>query len=164
MADKVTINLTGLDAIAKAFKGKLPIIRVGILGNDARSMQVQGKDGNFTTQVSSNATIGAAHEFGTSTMPQRSFLRMPLQTKLDKAIEKSDMKKTEYLNEVIKTKSIRVFMGKIAVLAKAVIKEAFLTGGFGKWAKWKNPKYTNNTGQILVNTQQLRDSISSEVK
>jgi len=152
MAVKVVIKLDGLESIAKAFKNKLPVVRIGVLGKDTRS------DGK------TNAEIGAAHEFGTSTIPQRSFLRMPLIEKLDSELDKSDLKKEDYLKEVIKTKSIVRFMKRIAKAAEAVVSQAFSTGGFGKWARWKNPNYKNNSGQLLVDTAQLRDSISSEVK
>lgn len=165
MSDKVTINLTGLDALAKAFKGKLPVVKIGILGNsDSRTAQVQGLDGNFTTESSSNTTIGAAHEYGTTSIPQRSFLRVPLMDHLDKAIEKSGLKKQDYLKEVIKTKSILVWMKQVAIIAEAVVKEGFLTRGYGKWAPWKNPGYSNNTGQVLMDTTQLSKSITTEVK
>jgi phage gpG-like protein len=88
---------------------------------------------------------------------------MPLNEKLGPEIDKSDLKQEDYLKEVIKTKSVKTWMQKVGVLAEKVIAEAFATGGFGKW-KPHSPGYENNTGDILVDTTQLRDSISSEVK
>src|SRR5208282_3165840 len=142
MADQ--IKLDGLEALIKACKGKLPVARVGILG----------KTNSRTGTEGSNATVGAAHEFGTTTMPQRSFLRMPLQEKLNGAINKSGLTEDVVLREVIKTRSVKLWLQKIGVLAEGIILEAFASNGFGKWAKWKNPDYKNNTGNVLVDTQQ----------
>lgn len=160
----VQLNTKALDKLIRVFKGEMPTVRVGILGqHNTRTMQVQKASGKFNTVTSSNAEIGAAHEFGTSKVPQRSFLRMPLTEKLNGEITKAGGYKDETIKQVIRDGSIRVYMQKIAALAEAVVLDAFRTGGFGKWAPHK-PGYTNNTGQILIDTQQLRDSISSEVK
>lgn len=160
----VQLNTKALDDLIRVFKGEMPVARVGILGQgNARTMQVQNASGKFDTVTSSNAEIGAAHEYGTSKMPQRSFLRMPLMEKLNGEIEKSGGYKDETIKEVIRNRSIKPYMQKIAALAEAIVLDAFNTNGFGKWAPHK-PGYTNNTGQILVDTQQLHNSISSEVK
>jgi phage gpG-like protein len=49
-------------------------------------------------------------------------------------------------------------------LAEGISKGAFDTQGYGKWPDWKNPNYTNNANQVLVDTGQLVGSITSEVK
>lgn len=150
--DDVTMNVKGLDQILKALKGRLPVARVGILGSQARS----GSKGI------TNATVGAAHEFGTSKMPQRSFLRVPIAEHLDKKLESSGALDKDVLNEVVKSGNVLPWVTKVAALAEGIVLEAFDTGGFGKWPKWKGD-YSNNTGNILVDTQQLRNSISYDV-
>jgi hypothetical protein len=163
--EKDTINFN--DKVLKrliAALGNVPTARVGILGSsDARSMQVQNNQGKLVTETSSNATIGAAHEFGTSTLPQRSFLRQPLTEHLAKELEKSGAFTEETLKKVIASGSARPWTEKVAVAAEAVVGEAFATNGFGKWAPHA-AGYENNSGNILVDTTQLRDSITSEVK
>jgi phage gpG-like protein len=154
--DTVTINVKGLDQLLKALKAGPPIARVGILGDKT----ARSGDGSFQT----NAEIGAAHEFGTSKMPARSFLRVPISQNLQKEMENSGALDKKTLNEVVKQGSVLPWVKKIAILAEGIVADAFDTGGFGKWPGWKNPNYTNNSGQLLVDTKQLRDSITSEVK
>lgn len=150
-----TLDTKNMDAIIKSLKGELPRARVGILSNKA----------NRTTVGPNNPTIGAAHEFGTSTgIPQRSFLRVPISEHLQKSMEKSGAFTKEALKEVVRQKSVIPWVKTVAALAEDIVTEAFASGGFGKWPAWKNPNYENNTGQLLKNTQQLSRSISSEVK
>lgn len=155
MAENETIQIRGLDQLLKALSAKPPKARVGILGGSG--VRKEGKG-------SSNAEIGAAHEYGTSKLPQRSFLRIPIQENLEKEMEKSNLFSPDVFKEVIKEGSVLPWMEKVAICAEACVEDAFATGGGGKWPSWKTPGYENNTGQILVDTTQLRDSITSEVK
>lgn len=151
--DETTLNVTGLDKLLKALKQKPPVARVGILGD---------KDVRSTGDSPSNATIGASHEFGTSKLPQRSFLRVPLSDKLTNEIGVSGALNEGVLKEVMAERSVIPWLRKIAILAEGIVSEAFDTGGFGKW-KPSNMKYKKNH-ETLVETQQLRNSITSEVK
>lgn len=145
---KVEINTKNLDRLAKAFK-QMPKTRVGIMGDtDARG------DGL------SNATIGAIHEFGHG-VPQRSFLRQPLIDGLNDAIEEGV--DTVEVEEIIESGTLVPFFKKLGIIAETVVNNAFNTGGNGKWPKWITPGYKNNTGMLLVDTQQLQDSITSVV-
>lgn len=147
-----SLKIDGLDEILKALKNP-PRVRIGVLGKGARP-------GSQTD----NATIGAAHEFGTATLPRRSFLRVPLADNLGERLENSGiLDKTAITRELIETGSVRGFMQVVAITAEEVVQDAFATGGNGKWKQWSNPNYTNNTGMILLDTQQLRESITSEV-
>jgi phage gpG-like protein len=155
--DASTVNIKGLDQILKALKAKPPVCRIGILGStNAR----QGKSGV------TNATVGAVHEFGAPgrNIPQRSFLRVPLTDNLEKYLEQAGAFDKDVLAEVIKQGSVIPWMKKVAATAKQIVGEAFDTGGFGRWPAWKDPNYTNEGGQLLVDTQSLRDSITTEVK
>lgn len=147
------VDTKKLDALIKALKESKARGRIGILGPSVRS--VDGKAVN-------NAVIGAAHEFGTSKLPQRSFLRMPLADRLPQEVLKAGLLDKDVVTEVIKTKSVVPWLKKIMVLANSVVLEAFDTGGFGKWqpSNMKNKK----NAQTLVETGQLRDSITTEVK
>jgi phage gpG-like protein len=160
MSDEtVTLKIRGLDQLVKALKAKPPVARVGILGDKTSR---EPAEGNASTPT--NAEIGASHEFGTSASPKRSFLVTPISEQLDKEMLKSGALDKEVLSEVIKQGSLLPWVKKIAALAEGIVVDAFDTGGFGKWKGWKNPNYTNNAGEILVDTKQLRDSITSEVK
>lgn len=154
-----SINVKGLDQLLKAFKAKLPVARVGILGTHTSRVAKPGEKNHPT-----NAEIGAAHEFGTSKMERRSFLRMPISENLQKEMEIQNLLNKDAMAKVIKSGSIIPWMEGVAISALACVKDAFASNGGGKWAPWKNPNYTNNTGQILVDTTDLRDSNTWEVK
>lgn len=152
MSDDVTLKVDGLDKLLKALKSKPPVARVGILGSkNARS----GKE-------NSNATVGAAHEFGTSKLPMRSFLRVPLTDNLQKYMEKSGLLDKEAMELVIKQGSLVPWIKKVAIIGESIVLDAFSTGGFGKWKPSNMDKKL--VKMTLVETQQLRNAITSEVK
>lgn len=162
MGDETIILKTdGLDKLIKSLHGKTPTIRVGVLGSKASRAAPAGSQEN-----PNNAEVGATHEFGSPTegVPQRSFLRIPISDNLDKKLTESGAFDPDTLSKVVKQGTVTPWMKKIAIIAENIVSEAFDTGGFGKWPRWKNKKYKNNTGQILVDTAQLRNSITSEVK
>lgn len=147
-----TVNLSELEKFIEAYADVDGNIgRIGVLGDST----VRAED------TSSNAAIGLLHEFGTERMPQRSFLRMPLITQLQKKLEQSGAFNKEALRNVIREGSFRNYIEKIMITGEAVIAEAFATGGFGAWkpSNMANKKVQ----QTLVETQQLRDSITSQV-
>ena len=155
--DEDTVNVKGLDQLIKALKAKVPVARVGILGSKTyRKSEGAGQP--------TNAEIGAAHEFGTTKIPQRSFLRVPIANNLEKEMNSKGMLDKDTLNEVVKSGTLMPWMEKVAIAAEACVSDAFATGGDGKWPAWKNPNYENNANMLLVDTTQLRESITSEVK
>ena len=151
--DTVEFNDKGLQQLLKAFSGnETPFIEVGILADKtARS----GAD-------STNAEIGMKHEFGTSYLPERSFLRMPLKDHLAPRLEAAGITDPDVIKKVLKDGTLIPFMKQIAVVAQDTVLEAFKTGGFGQWAP---SDMTNKTvHQTLVETTQLRDSITAVVE
>lgn len=138
------LNTSGLDKLIKMLKGNLPSLKIGIFGD------------------SRNAEIGSYHEFGTSKMPKRSFLREPMIDGFEKALENSGAFDKDALKDVMAEKSIKPWLEKAAVVAEGVVAEAFANGGNGNWAPWVKG-YENNTGQLLIDTQQLRNSITTKV-
>lgn len=147
----VELNTKNLEKLLKALKGKLPTARVGILGDSGRS---GGK--------ATNAEIGAHHEFGTTKLPQRSFLRIPIQDNLDKVLKASGAFDKDVVRQIITQGSVVPFLKKVAIVAEGIVADAFATGGFGKWKPSDMRRKTN--AQTLVETAQLRNSITSEVK
>lgn len=145
-----TMDLSGLDNLIKALKDSKPVGRIGILGDGA------AREGEV-----SNAEIGLAHEFGTERLPMRSFLRMPLSTELYKRLAVKGAFDKQAKKDILKQGSIVPWLKKVMITAEAIVLEAFSTTGFGMW-KPSNMKYKQNK-QTLVETQQLRDSITSEV-
>ncbi len=153
--DKTEINVDGLDKLLKAFKNP-PQLNVGILGGGARAPSKAGEKRALT-----NAEIGAFHEFGTSKLPQRSFLRVPLINHLNKRLIESGVLGKDEIKEAIKSGTMIPVMLKVGIVAEQIVADAFDTGGFGEWRPSNMSKKQNH--QTLVETQQLRDSITSEV-
>jgi phage gpG-like protein len=152
---KVDFNDKRIKDLIRTFKGKMPTVRVGILASkDSRNSQGQG--GLTNTQV------GMFHEFGTSKVPRRSFLRMPLSTQLKPALDAAGIFDRKALDQVAQTKSLSPWLERIGIVAESVVLEAFHSGGYGEWVPWKTG-YMNHAGMILVDSTQLRDSIGSEV-
>ena len=148
---KDKIDIKGLDVLEKLLRRNKISVKVGILGND----DSRGEEGT------SNAAIGLIHEFGTENVEQRSFLRMPLEETFSHKLEAAGAFDRKTIQKVIKEKSFKTMAKKIGIVAEECIQDAFDTGGFGKW-KLSNYKLKKNS-QTLVETTQLRKSISSEV-
>lgn len=151
--DAVEMNTKDLDKLIKAISGDLPYARVGVLGQS-----------NNRDNGGSNATIGAAHEYGTTTLPQRSFLRIPISEQMGRYMESTKLFTEDAFKVLIKEGSFKNYVKMLGVIGEQIVSDAFASGGFGAWKSWKNKNYTNNANQILVDTHQLRDSITSDVK
>lgn len=153
--DTITINTKTLDDLMAAFRGKLPVARVGIIGSKSPA-----RKGALT-----NANIGYKHEFGdpSNNLPMRSFLRVPITEKLEKYLAQYGAFKDTAIKQIIKEKSIVSFMKDLGLTAEQIVIDAFSSNGFGQWAPWSG-NYKSKTGDILVDTQQLRNSITSDVE
>jgi|AntAceMinimDraft_6_1070360.scaffolds.fasta_scaffold00196_19 phage gpG-like protein len=147
-----TVDTKTMVKIEKMFGQDFPQILIGIMGEKA-----QRKDEDKLT----NADIGLVHEFGTENIPQRSFLMLPLQEKFDQYVKKSGIMSKNTLKEIVKEGGLESLAKKLALIAERVVLDAFDTGGFGQWppSNMKNKKVQ----QTLVETQQLRDSITTKV-
>lgn len=147
----VKYNNSGLKNIINGMK-KNYAARVGILGDKNNR-----EDGVLT-----NAEIGAVHEFGSISrkIPRRSFIRLPLEVKLPDWIKKHG---DDYFVFAEKD-ALDVFYTGLGLDAEGMIAEAFETGGFGTWEP-DSPRTIQRKGsdKILIDTSELRNSISSEV-
>lgn len=139
-----------LAKLIRMTKGKLPVARVGILG---RTNSRDGKKGN--------AEIGAKHEFGHEGMPVRSFLRVPIAEHYKEYLQKSGAFDEDAIKNALAEGTLVPWMKKVGIIAEAIVSDGFDTGGFGKWEP-SNMEIKKNK-QTLVETQQLRNSITSEV-
>jgi len=126
----------------------------------ARFALPTGDHGTVTTE--SNAEIGAKHEFGIG-VPQRSFLRMPLENKLPEFVEKTVKEPEELIKDSLKNSTLAPLMMALATACEATIQGAFETGGFGNWPA-HSPTTKSISGKLLDETGQLRKAIKTEVK
>lgn len=141
----VQLNLDGINDLLKKF-ANMPDVKIGILNDKKRS------DGM------GNAELGLIHEMGLGSNPQRSFLRMPLNTKMPEMIKNN----LEFLEEKMVEEGVEAVAETLGRMGVEVVQSAFDSDGFGHWEK-HSPGYENNTGNVLVDTTQLRRSIESEV-
>ena len=164
MATTFKLNTKGLDDLVRTLGNTANMkVQVGILeSTDARTTQMQSKSGAFKTVDSSNATIGAAHEFGSSNLPCRSFLRIPLIDNLGKTLQKERVVNEKLVDQATKQRTIEPIIKAIGETAVAIVKQAFVDQGPG-WAQHAD-SYTNATGTILHDTGQLKESITFQIK
>lgn len=149
---KITQNFKLLEQLNKNSKEKF-IAKVGILGNK-----------NNRNDENTNALIGAVHEFGSvsKNIPRRSFLNDPLMLKA-KEINQVIAKNTA--ENLLKKNGMATIFRQVGAKAEQIVQLAFSSGGFGKWQPL-NPKTISRkkSSSILIDSAELRKSISSEVK
>jgi phage gpG-like protein len=157
MSAKITMKFddSNLKRLARELQNN-KYVKVGVLSKD-QARSIQGSD------TQSNADIGALHEFGSIGLkiPKRSFLNMPINENSNRIVKAvSASIKANIMNTDINQHA----MEAAGVAAEGIVQQAFETGGFGKWAPL-SPITIQNKGSetILVDTGQLRQSISSEV-
>jgi len=150
-------DFTKLDNLVKNLSKKI-YVDIGVLSETNETVE-----GGKTI-----AGIGALHEFGTDkagrgdggTIPERSFIRMPLETgqnDIEKAIEPK-------IKKFITEKNIEGLFELIGIAGEARIQEAFDTAGFGEWEP--NAESTikaKGSDSPLIDDGTLRKSITSKV-
>lgn len=139
----VEFKMDGLNAFVKTLKSNSAVARVGIL------------------QDPKLATIGSFQEFGTSTIPVRSFLRVPISDHLASKMENSADFTVGDLTAVIKTSSLDPWLQIIGKMGMEISKESFDNAGFGQW---KQDKSQIEHHSPLKKTGALQDSISFDIK
>ncbi len=135
---------------------KAHFVDIGVLGAKSSSLH---PDSEYTI-----AEIGAVHEFGTLTgeppIPQRSFIRMPLETgqkQITQEVEKG-------LEEKLANGNIEGIFKDIGIAAEVRIQEAFETGGFSQWEPLSERTIAaKGSSAILIDRGFLRKSITSRV-
>ena len=157
-ANSVEYNGKKLVRLIKFLQKGFPSVKVGILGSKA----TQKHNGTDKT----NAEIGFLNEFGSASqhIPERSFIRMPLRTKLNQYIRQKKSLSAEQFEKAIKEGKEEDFAKKVGIVAEEVIQDAFASRGFGKWAP-NAPRTIAEKGSDspLIDTGQLRRSITSKV-
>lgn len=164
---QVTVDLSKLRAIEKELNTKF-MAQVGVLGSKAegRLSTVTNKKGKHKTGKSpssqTNAEIGLIHEKGSKSrnIPRRSFLEVPLETKLPEQMNKIG----KGILAGITSLNIITAFRKLGLIGEGIVLNAFNTSGYGQWAP-NSPATIARKGSSmpLIDTAQLRKSISSRV-
>jgi phage gpG-like protein len=149
---EVRFSLKGLETLtreAKAYRA-----RVGILGAKV----------DRTGLSFSNSEIGLVHIMGSYTrnIPARDFLLFPIEFNKEKILRKMNSEKVRKFVESGEWAKVFKVLGAIAEI---FVQEAFETGGFGQWpALAESTIEKKGSDTILIETAQLRNSITSDVK
>lgn len=169
----VTMSTDKLAAISDDLKRhKKSVAQVGVLGSHSARSPFPGEETGLT-----NADIGKDHEFGNpnnvidghpAPLPQRSFLRMPLFSKLPDAINKLGRDKWRKL---ILEDGLIMALSNLAVLGEDVVQQAFETRGFGTWVplagitirRKREKGRAADPVAILIDSAQLRQGVTSRV-
>ena len=144
------------------------VVDVGIFGNNTTradlgkqvpfgskgTVRLNGKNYRGSSGLT-NADVGFIHEFGTSKIPKRSFLRMPIFQKSEEIL--AYVKKAGAMKKLAAGNMIQVLVD-IGIACEACIATAFASSGWGSWAAKKSGR-----GSPLIDTGQLRRSIASRV-
>ena len=121
-----------------------------------KNKQYNGEDGQNITL----AELGAIHEYGVpeNGIPQRSFLRVPLQTNLDVLYKSLDK------NLKFSKTNTNQALGKLGAKGVSIVLEAFKSSGNGTWSPLK-PSTRKGTGaKPLIDTGQLRQSMTFKIR
>lgn len=182
-AGRVMINTDQLEHLrAELKKNANARVQIGIMGENASRSNVDQSEQGIT-----NPELGLIHEFGVVgglvkhssrakdrksraswdqfknvvSIPERSFLRMPLIRELPDAIYKIGK---DVWRKAIIEKGLITALKRLGILGEAVVQDAFDTGGFGQWAPLK-PRTIKKKGSaaILIDTAQLRQGVTSRV-
>lgn len=138
-------------------------VQVGLFADTASRTAEPGR-------IASNPHLGAVHEFGLSysvlgngatiTIPERSWLRMPLSMYLGPEIEA----KGESWIWLIITRGAKRTLSHLGAIAEDVIQEAFNTAGWGAWPSLaKITKDRKGNARILIESSQMREAVSSRI-
>lgn len=162
----IRLDTTKLEALEKEL-GKAFVAQVGVLGARASGRLKIAKEHlgllsrNKEVSVASesaktNAEIGLIHEKGSPprNIPRRSFLEMPLTTKMPQVISRVGAILLKGINET----NIAGAYQKLATIGEGIVLQAFPTQGYGRW-----PAKSDGEPSRLIDTGQLRQSISSRV-
>lgn len=164
MADLIKFDISGLLKFTRLLEKGLPSVKVGITGNKATVVRKEPGSKKGIT----NAEIGFIQEFGRMTgknkIPPRSFIVMPLRTRLNPYLKRKLKMTQKAFDKAVKSGKAEELAAKVGLIAETVIQDAFATSGWGKWEA-NRPSTVKRKGsdKPLIDTGELRRSISSEV-
>ena len=151
---EIKFNLDGLEEIKKAVGNSFKT-RVGVLGAKASRKGV--KSGI------NNATLMMIHMFGSlkNNLPARDPLYIPIVKHRRELIKKIG---TGEMREAFSSGNYKKMFTLLGVAAEEIVQNAFETAGDGSWKDIsEETKARKHSSAILIDTQQMRRSVSSDV-
>lgn len=137
-------------------KAKTMVVKVGLPAEESASSKAYTNDG--AGPAPTVLEVGVWHEYGTQNIPQRSFLRGPLNAKsgeLEKVLE-------QQFNLVLeKGMEVEKALGRVGLAARNISVGAFRTKGYGVWKDISQAtKEAKGSSGVLIDTGLLRSSIT----
>ncbi len=158
----VKTNFTGLKTLMRQVE-ELPTVKVqvGLFADNAGRVADRGR-------IQDNPSLGYVHEFGmmifhpklnkTTIIPERSFIRMPLMTKLGTLVQS-----TNWL-AIMAKQGVKRVLAHLGTLGEDVIQEAFATRGYGLWPNLSQTTINRKgSSAILIESAQMRKAVASRV-
>lgn len=172
------MNTDGLDRLNKIVEeGQGMYLKVGVLGDYAGRTPDENGPGRKNSDLM-NPLVGLWHEFGTFQhnsgrhtkeggqfrvgVPERSWLRMPLFSKLPAEVER--IGSGDSWLALLMSRGIFGVLDVVGNAAIGVISDAFHTGGFGTWAPLaRSTVRRKKSSEILIESGQLQRAVTYAV-
>lgn len=137
-------------------KAKSLSVKVGLPAGESATSKAYTNDG--AGPAPTVLEVGIWHEYGTTRVPMRSFLRGPLKAKsadIDKVLQ------TQFNLVLEKGMDVEKALGRVGLAARNVSAGAFRTRGYGVWADISEAtKEAKGSSAVLIDTGLLRSSIT----
>lgn len=158
----VKTNFTGLKTLMRQVE-ELPTVKVqvGLFADNAGRVADRGR-------IDDNPSLGYVHEFGMmihhpkrntiTVIPERSFIRVPLMTKLGALVQETNW------FAIMAKRGVKRVLAHLGILAEDVIQEAFATRGYGLWPSLSQTTINRKgSSAILIESAQMRKAVASRV-
>jgi len=165
----IAVGLPSEEVGGKVYDNGMTVIRIGAIHEYGSTFRhpggtpyvVSGGKARFVSKsfVGPVSGITKPHMI---TIPRRSFLRVPFETKKDD-MEKAIIK--QFKDVFARGKTAERALGLIGIAAVNISKGAFTTRGYGEWDDiTAATKRRKGSGQTLIDTGTLRNSITHVVR
>lgn len=161
MTARVTDNDRGASKMLASMRalGKARV-RVGVLADAPKKTGTRtGKRGRQIQQAATLAEVAAAHEFGTATIPQRSFIRATVDLKAGEIAAEQEKLAAQVVDSKI---TPEVAMERLGAAVQGMVQTRIAEEGIGP-ALAPATVARKGSDKQLVDTGQLRSSVTYQV-
>jgi len=155
MTPEETVRI--VDAQLRAMQmAQTMVVKVGLPAGETATSRAYTNDG--ASAAATVLEVGIWHEYGTSRMPMRSFLRGPLQMK---ASELAQVMGTQFNLVLEQGLPVDTALGRVGLAARNISVGAFRTKGYGEWDDIEQAtKDAKGSSTVLIDTGILRNAIT----
>lgn len=142
--------------LAAMERAKNAVVKVGLPENEAATSKAYKSDNDKTAPTVLD--VGIWHEYGTQTVPMRSFLRAPF---IEKQADLKAVINAQFKLVLEKGMDVEIGLGRVGLAARNISVGAFKTQGYGQWPDiQQSTKDAKGSSGILIDTGLLRNSIT----